>query len=219
MRRSSIAAFLLLATCLSAGAAPQFMFPWQSPNPDGNIATPSIAVGFFMDAVGLGLFAGASAAAGFSYGATIGLYAGGCVLFTGGAVLMTLGVDKRHRTLEDMGYTITTTHRSLSKTLGWVTIGCEVGALGVLAAVGDSLAGAIIAVIIGGAGATVEVVNMYLIRRLWLADINSSIEGKTAQPAKKSARHSAVTIAPLMGLGYDAASGRAAPYLGLSLGL
>jgi hypothetical protein len=211
-----------VAVIAASADAPRFMLPWQSTNPDGLIAVPAIATGFFMDVVGIGLIGGASGAiAADMPGVSLVLTSSGCLLLGGGSALMGLGTERRHQGLVKLGYAIEAPSRKLSRTLAWVALGCTAAAVGVSVTVGDSLAGGITAIVIGAVGAGVEIANLYGPRRSWLNDMNASIDGKAPAggAAQSRALHRAApAVVPVFSLRGASGTRATVSYVGLAVG-
>ncbi len=159
------------------GQSGTFEPPWGPPVPGVEEGTKLFAVGFWADAVGIGFVTGASAAFGISFGAGVTFYNIGVTsLVLVGNPCLQVGLQQHHDALVAQGIPVPTANRDKARTLGQVTLGVGVASVGVglAAAVADSTALAITSIVAGGVGAVMEIVNFYVFRRNWVADMKEA---------------------------------------------
>ena len=168
--------FLVVILVAAAALAPaqQFVAPWGPPVPGVEEGATLWAVGFWADAVGLGLMAGAGPAFSLSYEAGMSLFTLGLssMLFVGNPCAQ-IGLTRHHDALVERGYDVPMENRNKSRLLSRIALGLGGGsaALGIVSAVTDSTGLGIGAIVVGGAGAIVEIVNFYLFRLNWVKDM------------------------------------------------
>lgn len=179
MRR---AALVLLVVVVVAAVAPAqedggFVAPWSAPVAGVEEGALLIPVGFWADAVGIGLIAGATPAFSLSFGAGMTLFQLGVtsLVFVGNACLQ-IGMTRHHEALIERGFDVTDEYLRKSRLLHYISLGCGGGAvlLGIGAAATDSLGLAIASIVSGAAGAGVEIFNFYGHRRNWGLDMKEA---------------------------------------------
>jgi hypothetical protein len=189
---------LLIASGVCFGAEPlKPNFPWDCPNPKGNIANDVIFYGFIGDISGAAFIMGSTA--GFLVGdgslGFIFLEVGGLGCATG-AFLMDMGVEQRHAALMKLKYKIKADTRDTSRMLALGSSVLGFGGVILKEANGivfkDATIG-IVAVVAYSVGAILEVVNVLGPRLEWIRDINFAVSGLRE---KKLSLEDDFTVAP-----------------------
>jgi hypothetical protein len=148
--------------------------PWDAPVPFIEEGAQLITIGFWADAVGLGLIAGAGPAYSLDVGVANGLFGLGFVsmLFVANPCLQ-VGMNRHHEALEAQGYDVSEVNRNKSQLFSRISLGCGAGslALGIISAITDSFGVAIASNLVGVGGAVFEIINFYVYRRNWGIDM------------------------------------------------
>jgi hypothetical protein len=170
----SVVLVCFVAVWLPAQEEETFVPPWRAPVPDVEEGATLIAVGFWGDAIGFGLMAGSSAAYSISFGAGQTLFELGLVsMLLVGNPCLNRGLTDHHDALVARGFDVETANRDKSRLFSKIALGCGGGAvaLGIGAAVTDSLGLAITSLVAGATGAVFEIINFYKFRPAWYTDM------------------------------------------------
>jgi len=179
MRRiASLAMILILvAAVLGAQESGRSAMPWDPPVPGFDAGSTLIAVGFWADAVGIGLIAGSSAAYSISFDAGNALFGIGLtsMLFVGNPCLQ-IGMNQLHAQIVSQGFDVPTENRDKSRLFSRIALGCGIGSftLGMVAIGVESVAPAIVSLLVGTTGAVFEIWNFYVHRQNWEADMRTA---------------------------------------------
>ena len=169
-----VVVLILVAVSALAQEKEEIALPWAAPVPDVEEGAQLIAIGFWGDVVGIGLIAGSSAAYSLSFGAGQTLFELGLTsMLLVGNPCLNRGLTLHHEALVARGFDVSTENMDKSRRFSRIALGCGGGAvaLGIAAAIGDSLPLAIGSILVGGAGAVFEIINFYKYRPAWVTDM------------------------------------------------
>lgn len=177
-RTRGLLVVILLAVAIGVPAQEEtFAAPWAAPVPDVRDGAMLIGIGFWADAIGLGLVAGSSAAFGISAGAGATLFELGVIsmLLVGNPTLQ-LGLQAHHDALAERGIAVSDEYQIKSRRFGVVSLACAGGSIllsiGALAA--DSWELGIAALLVGTTGVVFEIFNFYGHRLNWANDMRQA---------------------------------------------
>lgn len=167
----------VVVAALPAQDATEFVPPWEPPVPGVDAGATLIATGFWADAIGLGLIAGAAPAYSLGFGVGNGFFGTGlsAMLFVGNPCLQ-IGLQQHHDALVAEGFDVSTENRDKAHRFYRVSLGCGVAslALGIVATGADSAAPALVSLLIGSVGAGFEIYNFYVHRLNWANDMKAA---------------------------------------------